>query len=246
MAATYVGHQKNAFAATNVQTLTTAAFAVSAGQFLVASEMADRGGSPLYPATISDNSAGKLTWTKQAEVNVSASFRYTVIWTAPVTQAIASLTVSSSKGDNTTSVNRYFDVSIYSGVTGVGGTGTMYGGSSGSTPHTAGAPLVTFTTTGSNSIIVAYKADNTGNTTSDVPADNTNTTGGVANPTLIINQSSLFSYDDEGWYWPDSGAPGSKTVGNTDLGSDYAISAVELLGAAAAPPSHPYWGRVKI
>jgi hypothetical protein len=234
-APTYIQDAESSWANTSTQTKVTASFNANSGDVLVACCMAMRSDNPLFPATISDNSGLGLTWTKRKEIQVDVATHYIAIWTTTLPSAVSGMTVTFTKGNNTTAT-------IWGGVvqTWRGATAGAFG--TGSVIQAFGATTFALTTQGANSAIIFYEIDSSAQDGSSA----TYSTATAGAFTETTNDFGSFDHGIWGGYHADAGAAGAKTVGQTVSSNQIASAAgVEIQGGGGAAPGQR-WGRVAI
>jgi hypothetical protein len=196
---------------------TSAPVTVAAGDWLVVVGM-----TPDSTVSLGTPSGGGLTYTLRQEVNVSSRTRV-YAWTAPAPSG-QSFSPSITRGGNDFMWG--FTCARFSGCSGIGITGQ--------TNAVNVAPSLSVTTTGTNSTLVVADAD-------WVPVDGSGrvwrtpsgstgiTTGGAGELNYFTDPSNYTGYIG---YHASTGAPGSKTVGQSSpTGQTTSIIAIELLAA---------------
>ena len=236
MAATYIQDVESSWASASAQTKVTPSFNANSGDVLVACCMALRSDSPLFPATISDNSGLGLTWTKRVEIQVDVSTHYVAIWTTTLPSAVTGMTVTFTKGNGTTATQWGGAVQTWRGaVAGAFGTGSII--------QSFGTTTFSLTTQGANSSIVFFEIDSSAQDGSTA----TYSTATAGAFTETTKDFGAFDHGIFGGYHADAGAAGAKTVGQTFSSLQIASAAgVEIKAGAGGPPPPKRWGRVTI
>jgi hypothetical protein len=219
MAVTFIAGVQTANWNQQTATQTSPSITVQVGDVVVLVGMSEDSTDTLYTPT---NSNTAQTWTLKQSI-VVASFGTTYVWTTTVTTAQSmTMTVTSSSG------SRRHGVSVFQfrGATGVGTT---------SKTNSTGAPSLGITTASSNSaVVVAW---------SDWAAIDVATRAYRTGAGAFTEQTAVFvtgTYSVYAGYHANAGTAGALTVGATaPTGQSYAIVAVEVQGAAAAPVSVP-------
>lgn len=137
-----------ALTSTNTSTNNITGVTAAAGQVMVLCGSLAVGNTTRIITAITD--PGGNTWTKQQAITgASGNNSRAEIWTAPVTTGFTAGTVAASSGAQT--LDGFFDVSVWSGVTVTGATGNAVGQITTSTA----APACTVTTAGAAAVISA-------------------------------------------------------------------------------------------